>query len=757
MDDLKKNTATKIVNSNPEVWLKNILEKRQSIITNPTLFESDRKLIQQALSLANLFGADKKNPFGESCLAQGLVMAEILNGINADANTLAAALLYGTVKFTDLKIDDVNEQLGIGQKVTQLIAGARRMDSISELYKGIVSRERYLQHNIDNIRKMFLAMVEDIRIVLIKLAERLYILRRAVNFSEIEKQKVAKETMEIYAPLANRLGMIRIKWELEDLSFRFLNPVEYEKIAYSLKQTKNEREHYVNSVIGIIKNILDGAGVKNYQVSGRAKHIYSIYRKMTRKHVASVEGIYDVSAIRIVVPTIEDCYHALSGVHAKWEHIPKEFDDYISAPKVNGYRSIHTAVIGPKNKNVEIQIRTLEMHNQAELGVAAHWIYKEGSAKQSNYEDKIAWLRRLMDWQHEVVGEQQEQPNDIRQIFGDRVYVLTPTGDILELQSGSTPLDFAYHIHSEIGHRCVGAKVNGNIVPLTYQLQTGEYVEILTSKIIHPSRDWINPNLGFLHTAHARAKVLGFFRKQDMEANLTRGIELFDKEVRKINAKIDIDSDLLQKLHFKTKNDLLAALGSGEYKFGNILSALQIRIESEKDKIAADLAVQEAIAHAAKTKRARLSGDIQIHGIDNLLTNIANCCKPIPGDKIIGYVTQNQGISIHRDDCHNIICAQRERPERLMLVSWGETTAKKYPVDIKIDAFDRHGLLRDITNVIANEDIMVLGLNVFTDTKEHVAHINITVEIEGIEILDYLLAKILQLPSVLEAKRDTSK
>lgn len=742
------------VQKNSETWLNNLLDKRQTAIKNPNVIASDRKIILEALSLANLFGADKKNPYGDSCLMQGQAMAEILNSINADAYTIAAALLYGTIKFTDLKIEDVSEQLGIGKTITKLIVGTRKMDSISELYKGIVNKERYLQHNIDNIRKMFLAMVEDIRIVLIKLAERLYLLRGAKNLPENEKRKIANETMEIYAPLANRLGMIKIKWELEDLSFFYLHPIEYEKIATSLKQTKNEREHYISSVIAAIKNLLDEVRVKNYHVTGRAKHVYSIYRKMVRKHVATVEGIYDVSAIRIVVPTIEDCYHALSAVHGKWQHIPKEFDDYISAPKPNGYRSIHTAVIGPKDKNVEIQIRTPEMHNQSELGIAAHWIYKEGGAKKSDYEEKIAWLRHLMDWQHEIVDEKGEK-SDLRQIFGDRIYVLTPTNDILELPQGSTPLDFAYHIHSEVGHRCIGAKVNGNIVPLTYKLKTGETVDILTSKTLRPSRDWINPNLGFLNTAHARIKVLSFFRKQDMEANLVYGMELFEKECKKHNIKIDIDADLLHKLHFKTKNDLLVALGSSEYKFANILAVLQLKTEAAKESVST--ATQEAILHAVKTKRNRSSGDFSIHGVANLLTNIANCCKPIPGDQIIGYVTQGQGISIHRSDCQNVLFAEKTHPEKLIEVSWGETAAKRYLVDIIIDAYDRHGLIRDVTNVIANEEVLMSGLKVNTDPKENTARINVTIEIENVEVLDYLLAKISQLPGVLEAKRDVSK
>lgn len=755
MESLKQNSASKETSEKINLWLKNFFNLELNSM-DKRWADSEQKLIQQVLSLASFFGNDKKNPYGESCLAEGLAMAEILNAINADVYTIAAALIYACIQFTDLKIEDVNEQLGVGQKITKLIAGTKKMDSISTLYKNITSREGFQQQNIDNIRKMFLAMVEDIRIVLIKLAERLYILRRAINFQENERKKIAKETSEIYSPLANRLGMIKIKWELEDLSFHYLNPDAYEKIYNSLKQTKNERERYINNVVAEIKKILDEVGLKNFHVSGRAKHIYSIYRKMVRKHVDKVEGIYDVSAIRIIVPTVEDCYKALSCMHAKWKHIPKEFDDYISAPKPNGYRSIHTAVIGPKDKNVEIQIRTQEMHNQSELGVAAHWIYKEGKNKKSNYEEKISWLRHLLDWQHEIVAEK-NQSNDLTQIFGDRIYVLTPTSDILELQKGATPLDFAYHIHSEVGNRCIGAKVNGNIVPLTYKLHTGEYVEILTSKTGRPSRDWLNLSLGYLQTAHAKAKVLSHFRKLDLETNIAKGLEIFEKEQRKNDIKIDLDSELLQKLHFKDKNDLLVALGSGEFKFGNILNVLHLKSESGAEKIAADIALEETLITTAKIKRSRLAEDIFIEGVDNLLINIANCCKPIPGDKIIGYVTQNQGISVHRTDCRNVIQAEKTKPERLITVNWGETTAKKYPVDIKIDAFDRHGLIRDITNVIANEEFMMLGLNIVTDPKENIAHISITIEIENIEVLDYLLAKILQLPSILEAKRDISK
>jgi GTP pyrophosphokinase len=653
--------------------LTNAITWLEELITTRKFNAADKQLLQQALTFAQITGADRLNPYGEPCLAQGIAMVNILNGINADPTTLAAALLYSNLRHTDLTIDNITEHLG--DKIAKLIQGAKRMDSIGEFYKALAGRENYRQ-NLDNIRKMLITMVDDIRIVLIKLAEQLYILRCAAQFPLAQKQQIAKETMALYGPLANRLGMVPIKWELEDLAFRYLEPQTYNKIFTSLKQSRIERERYIKNLINEITKLLGNVNLTHFKISGRAKHIYSIYRKMSRKNV-TIKDIYDASAIRVLVQNIDDCYTALSSIHAKWQLIPQEFDDYITNPKPNGYRSIHTAVIGPKKRNVEIQIRTYDMHEQAELGMAAHWIYKEGGEQQkAGYETKISWLRQLMDWQQGLTSDA-ETIATINKVFSDRIYVFTPSGDILDLPTDATPLDFAYHVHSEIGNHCTGAKVNGTMVPLNHKLKTGERVEIITSKKAHPSRDWLSPELNFLKSALAKAKVLNWFKKQHHDKHIELGLTLFAKEIKRQRVpEKNIDyTKAAVKLNLKTKDDMLAALGRGDIKVSAILNALQIRpaTQLEEPKIT-PFAKTTAASKAKPTKRSSPGKKIKIQGVDNLLTNIANCCKPVPGDKITGYITRGKGVSIHRADCHNILYAYNNRPERLLFVCWSDTS-----------------------------------------------------------------------------------
>lgn len=730
-----------IISSTPReidtaAWLQRILENRSQ--------SNNAQLIRQAVSLAQLTGEDRATPTGVSCLAQGLAMGEILNNLNVDSLTIVAAVLDNCVRYADLSVEDIAEHFG--QKVVSLIQGTQKMDGIRELSK-IVPDSEHRQHNIDNIRKMLLAMVDDIRVVLINLAERLCILRSAAILNEKKKRQIAQETMAIYAPLTHRLGIAQIKWEMEDLSFRYLEPEKYQEILNSLEQKFPEREQYLSEVIKAIQELLIKAGISTFKVTGRTKHVYSVYRKMMRKKVG-LEGIFDVCAVRIFVPEVADCYTALSSVHEKWQYIPEEFDDYIASPKANGYRSIHTAIIGPKQRTVEIQVRTYDMHNHAELGVAAHWVYKEGKHQDANYEAKISWLRQVMDWQQEVV-KSEDQASDIHSLFSDQVYVFTPEGDILDFPQGSTPLDFAYHIHSDVGHRCCGAKVDGKMVPLTYPLKMGERVEIITSKNGSPSRDWLNPSLGFLKTTRARAKVFHWFRKQSQEQNLELGQELLEREMKRLSLpKIDLAA-LARKLNYKTSSDMLVALGSGLLKLGNILNVISEGLEQQEKEIVAEIPIIEAKA----AKLVRATKDVQIQGVDNLLTHMANCCKPVPGDSIVGYITQGQGIAIHREDCVNALYARKVHPERLIVVSWGSETTNRYPVDLDITAFDRRDLIRDITNVLAEESIKMLGLEFSTNKKEHTAHINLTIEIEGLKPLSRVLAKISQIPNITEVRR----
>lgn len=495
---------------NSEAWLNHIGTNRST---------SELHTIRNAVTLARLTGEDISTLSSTSCLQEGLAMAEILNQLHLDADTLAAAIVYPNVQYADLTLDDVREHLGTN--TAKLIEGVQQMSVIRSLQKASREQEHDLAQ-IDNVRKMLVAMVEDVRVVLIKLAEQTCLMRAGKLLGEKKCQQIAHETMNIYAPLANRLGVSLIKSELEDQAFRYIQPKDYQTIATSMQLHKQQREYYLNKTIDILQQALDENGLSHSHIYGRAKHIYSIYRKMQRKNV-SFEQIYDVMAIRVLVNTIEDCYTVLSIVHSLWEQIPSEFDDYIATPKPNGYQSIHTAVIGPEGKNLEVQIRTHEMHHDSEMGVAAHWRYKDGTLKR-NREGKIAWLRQVLDWQKELMRGNDTNPYPLdKEIFEDRVYVFTPTGEIKALPLGATPLDFAYHIHSEVGHRCRGAKVNETIVPLNYQLKTGEQIEILTGKNPQPSRDWINPHLGYLKSSRARAKVHHWFKRQDYKKNLAGG------------------------------------------------------------------------------------------------------------------------------------------------------------------------------------------------------------------------------------------
>lgn len=717
----------------PHSWLQKI---------SAELHPADYEIAKQAVSLAQLTNESNCPITGQSCLAQGLMIANILQQLHLDSKTIAAAILYNSVQYAGLTIEDVTKHLG--SEVAKLIHGTQQMANISVFYQEAISRTHH-HHNIDNIRKMFLAMVDDIRVVLIKLAEQLCILRNSDVLPEKLKKQFASETMAIYAPLTNRLGIAQLKWELEDLAFRYLEYEKHQNIVTALQQHFPEYNQYITEVIAALENTLSKAQFKNFKITGRTKHIYSIYRKMNRKKV-NVDGIYDVCAIRIFVSTITECYKALSHVHTAWQYIPTEFDDYIAAPKLNGYRSIHTAVYGPKNRVVEIQIRTHDMHREAELGIAAHWVYKEGG-QETKYQAKLSWLRDVMAWQQEV-AQSEKNLISLQQIFNDHIYVFTPQGDILELPKGATPLDFAYYVHSDLGHRCCGAKINNNMAPLTSSLKTGDRVEILTARESSPSRDWLLPNLGFLHTSRARAKVLHWFRKQSQEHNVALGQELINKETRRLNLKnIDLKT-ATNKLHFKTTSDLLAAIGKGDLKFSSILQALEIELEKT-----ISLPSAPVVAPKLTTNKKNYSADINIQGVGNLLTHTANCCKPIPGEEIIGYVTQGRGIAIHRVDCTNVLHAQKLHSERFIAVSWGKKTEKKYPVDITINTLGSAEVIRNITNTLADEEIIITSLDLVTNKKEDKTKIKITIDISGLKPLSQILEKINKLPNITEVYR----
>lgn len=707
------------------------------------------QMIRQAVMLAKHTGESVANLYGVSCFQQGLEIAEILLPLNMDEEALSAAILYGCVQYADLGIDDVSEQ--VSAPVALIIDGTRRMDAI-HISHGRLSQSAQLSSSIDNLRKMMLSMVDDIRVVLVKLAERVIVMRHIAPLGDAERQTIAQETLDIFAPLANRLGIAQVKWLLEDYAFRYLQSERYKTIAKSLKMRRNEREYYVEKMVSEIQSIVQNVAIQKFEVYGRAKHIYSIYKKMQRKHVP-IEEVFDVIAIRVLVPSIEDCYTVLGLVQEKWQPIANEFDDYIAHPKPNGYQSIHTAVLGPDERVFEVQIRTFDMHAVAELGVAAHWMYKEGKHKQSSYEAKIDWLRNVMAWQQEISEGDEKEGEALSHIFDDRVYVFTPMGDVMDLQRGATSLDFAYLIHSEVGNRCRGAKVNGKLEPLTYQLKMGDKVEVLTEKNARPSRDWLNPHAGYLATSKAKSKVLHYFRQQDFERHLSEGEELFNKESKRLHVNYKIHPELLKRLNLKTKEDLFAAMGRGDIGVVTVINALENLSNKGQTKTPGDTPIQPAVAKPIK--RSGGSADLSIAGQHNLLSKMAQCCKPIPGDPVIGYITFGSGVSIHRQDCRNVVHNLRMDKNRLVEVNWGASSEESYTADLRVTAHDRRDLLKEISQLITASDVGLLGLNCAVDKREQLAHISITLEVDGVHPLDQLLTKLRQIEGVVNARRQS--
>ncbi|WP_421307031.1 GTP diphosphokinase [Aeromonas veronii] len=685
-------------------------------------------------------------------LVRGIEMVGILQMLSMDIGTLKAAIIYPFVEAGLISQERMDEDFG--SKIAKLVEGVLEMEAIRSLQT--LHRSETSPEQVDNVRRMLLAMVEDVRAVVIKLAERIACLREAKTADEETRVLMAQEITNIYAPLANRLGIGQLKWELEDLAFRYLHPDTYKQIAKQLDEKRLDRERYIREFVQSLRNGLKEAGV-DAEVYGRPKHIYSIWRKMQKKHLEFNE-LFDVRAVRVVTKRLQDCYAALGIVHTQFHHIPREFDDYVANPKPNGYQSIHTVVVGPEGKTVEIQIRTDQMHQDAELGVAAHWRYKEGAqagGKVNTFEDKIEWLRKLLAWQEDL-SESGSLLEDLRsQVFEDRVYVFTPKGDVIDLPAGATPLDFAYHVHSMIGHRCIGAKIDGRIVPFTYALQTGDQVEVITQKEPNPSRDWMNPNAGFLRSSRARAKVATWFRKLDRDKNIVAGRELFEKELDRHNlsmSKID-KGNMLRRFNLESTDDLLAGIGSGDIRINQVLNYLDTCYNKptaeEEDRRLLEKLEQKANA----PMRHKPKDHIVVEGVGNLMTHIARCCQPIPGDSIQGFITMGRGVSIHREDCEQLKELSRRNPERLIDAVWGENYSGGYGLTIRIISNDRSGLLRDITTVLANEKINVMGVRSRSNVREQTAEIDMELEIYNINAFNRALAKLSQLNDVISAKR----
>lgn len=674
-------------------------------------------------------------------LLVGQEMVEILHELNMDDETLQASLVYPYCQLHTLSDEQVGEEFGEG--IQKLVCGVRRMDAIKTLNAKSASKANDAQ--IDNIRRMLLAMVEDVRAVLIKLAERICALQQIKDEDEETRVLVARECANIYAPLANRLGIGQLKWELEDMSFRYLHPDTYKQIAELLDERRADRQKYIKEFVGNLQSSLDTANILA-EVEGRPKHIYSIWKKMQKKDL-SFEQLFDVRAVRIIADRLQDCYAALGVVHATWKHIPREFDDYIATPKPNGYQSIHTVIVGPQGKSVEIQIRTKQMHQDAELGVAAHWKYKEGvNTERSAYEDKINWLRKILAWQEEV-AESGDIVEELRsQVFDDRVYVFTPRGDVVDLPLGSTPLDFAYYIHSNVGHRCIGAKVSGRIVPFTYQLQTGDQVEVLTGKNPNPSRDWMHPGLGYVHSSRARAKIHTWFKKQDKVKNLTAGKEMLESELNKVSIPLKDAPKACERFNMQSMDDLYAAIGGGDVRIMQVVNYLQ-QLDAPAPEI--DPRIRSRKPSSAKGKQ----DSVVVEGVGNLLSNLAKCCQPLPGDPIQGYITQGRGVSVHRDNCdqlHNLI---EQHPERLIDVNWASELNGGFQADLDVYGSDRDGILRDITTVLANDKIGLLGVNSLSNTNENTAKIKLSLEVKDLNSLSRAITKLLRVKGVSEVIR----
>ncbi|WP_439107792.1 GTP diphosphokinase [Congregibacter sp.] len=677
-----------------------------------------------------------------NCEWAGIESAQILAELRVGIDCLIAGLLYRAVREQRLELDEVETRFG--RTVADLLRGVLRMAAIADLRNpsdtavlGEAERQR------DNIRKMLVAIVDDVQVALIKLAERTCAIR-AVKSDKTRQEMVARDVFDVYAPLAHRLGIGHLKWELEDLSFRYLYNDSYKRIARLLDGKRLERDRFITRVTDQLRSVLGGAGIE-FEISGRSKHIYSIWRKMQRKGIGFSQ-VYDIRALRILVPELKDCYATLGLVHGLWRNIPNEFDDYIASPKENGYRSLHTAVIGPEGKILEVQIRTHEMHEEAELGVCAHWRYKgtdTGRSSGSTYDEKINWLRQVLDWHEEsgdAVSVEEQLQFDVAQ---DRVYVFTPRGDVVNLASGGTPLDFAYHVHTEVGHRCRGAKVNGQIVPLTHCLQTGDRVEILTGRENRPRRDWLQSGLGYLQTPRARAKVQAWFKSQASEENVDAGRQLLEREFRRL-ALTSVDyKRIAVKLSIPTVDDMYAAVGSGDLSASQVVNAAETLIGSKP----------QPELRVSRPSGGRKRNAVQVQGVGNLLTNIAGCCKPVPGDAITGFITQGRGVSIHREDCARVLKISEQHPERVIDVEWGGTPDERFEVDIAIEAYDRQGLLRDVTSMFANARINVLSIQTQTNRKAHAAAMRLTVEVGDLGSLAKLLERLNRLKNVISARR----
>ena len=703
--------------------------------------QQDVALVRHAYEVAASAHGDQKRKSGEPYIVHPLSVAGILADLRLDARTVAAALLHDVAEDTLTKVPVLAEEFG--PEVASMVDGVTKLVSISEM-AALPADSR--DPKVESLRKMLLAMVGDVRVVLIKLADRLHNMRTMGYMTPEKQRRISRETLDIYAPLASVLGIYQIKWELEDLAFRYLEPEMYAQIKRDLAERREAREAYVQKVIEVLQEELAKHNIQA-SIKGRPKHIYSIYRKMKRKDV-EIDQVYDQQGIRVVVPEIGDCYAALGVVHTLWRPIKGEFDDYIANPKENQYRSLHTAVYGPAAKPLEVQIRTPEMDRISEVGIAAHWRYKHQTRHDEVYEQKIAWLRSVIDWQsQEQAGGSDFLATVKEDLFRDRVYIFTPKGEVIDLPAGATPIDFAYRVHTEVGHRCRGAKVRGKLVGLDYQLQSGDQVEILTAKRGGPSRDWLNPHLGYVKTTRARNKIRQWFRQQDREENINAGREMLERELKKLGVDNLTYQEIAGLFNYVVLDDFLEELGTGDVTPVDVAEkVLQLsKVEEAPKEVSIELPAREAPQRPAVS-----GGDISVQGAGNMLTIVSRCCNPIPPDDIVGFVTRGRGVSIHRRDCPNV---SRLDNERLIWVAWGASVPKASRVKIRIQAYDRAGLLNEITGIFKEEYINLEDASAVTARQDNLALITATIQVRDAEQLSRVLTRIERLPNVREVRR----
>jgi len=668
---------------------------------------------------------------GEPFLEHPLQTAYILAELQLDASSLAAALLHDIPEDTGLPIADVEAKFG--PEIAKLVDGVTKLGKVSLSTPGMTASAT----QAENLRKMLVAMAADLRVVFIKLADRLHNMRTLAALPPERQLTIARETLDIFAPLAHRLGIWELKWQLEDLSFRYLEPEQYQRVARLVAGKRAQREKFIDRAIELLKNEFDRIGLVA-DISGRPKHIYSIHQKM-EKYAAMgrhFDEIHDQLAVRVIVGTVAECYSAVGIIHSLWHPLPDAFDDYIANPKPNGYQALHTAVMCLGTTPLEIQIRTREMHHIDEYGVAAHWQYKEGETKDVEFEERVAWLRQLIEWHRELSGAEEFLESVKTDIFIDQVFVYTPRGEIKDLPRGATPLDFAYRVHTDLGHRCVGAKVNGKLVPLSYELKNGDIIEIISSKASRgPSLDWLNPNLNFVRTSHARSKIRQWFNKQERTENIERGRQMLDKELRRLGIKTERQT-LAELFGYSSLDDFLAAVGAGNVTSNQIVT----KLAAQEEKSAATTGV---------TAPRTAPSTVNVLGVGDLVTSIAQCCHPVPGDKIIGFITRSRGVTIHREDCYNVI--NEDEKERLVPVEWGQSDVL-YPVNIQLQAWDRVGLMRDVTTLVAEEGVNIASVNLGYGDGQTVT-MYLTLETKGLAQLSQILKKIDGVRGVISVTR----